>query len=252
MTAALLVVDDDPLTRKLLQKFLTQQGGYRVETVGDPATALGRLQAQAWDLVLLDWLLPGMTGLELLRRIRQSYPPGVLPVIMVTGRGSSNDVITALRAGANDYITKPLNLPVVAARVAAQLATVRSIRAQRSLNPSLLGGRYEILRPLGQGGFSRTYLAQDWHRPGQPLCVVKKLLSVPPGDPQKLERIRQLFHWEAQVLERLGHYKRIPRLLAYFEQEGNFYLVEEFIAGPTLRERFADGQPRSFACSKTC
>ncbi|MCS7292400.1 MAG: protein kinase [Gloeomargarita sp. SKYBB_i_bin120] len=162
---------------------------------------------------------------------------------MVTGRAASADVVTALQAGANDYITKPLDLPVVAARVAAQLATVRSIQATKPTLASHLGGRYEILRPLGEGGFGRTYLAQDWHRPGKPLCVVKKLLSVPLTEPEKLRRTRQLFQREARVLENLGHYKHIPRLLAYFEQDGDFYLVEEFIAGPSLRERFADGKP---------
>ncbi|MCS7030282.1 MAG: response regulator [Gloeomargarita sp. SKYG116] len=69
-SASLLVVDDDPLMRKLLQRFLSQQGNYRVATASEPETALQLLQSDWWDLVLLDWLLPGMTGLDLLKVIR--------------------------------------------------------------------------------------------------------------------------------------------------------------------------------------
>ncbi len=241
---AILIVDDDPITLNLLRKFLTSEG-YQVGTCAEPETALAALQAQKWDLVLLDWLLPGMTGLQLLYRLRQAYPPGVLPVIMITAREESTDMVAALHAGANDYITKPLNFSVVAARIQAQLATVRSV--QVPTGSPLLGGRYQIQRPLGEGGFGCTYLAQDWHRPGAPLCVVKKLLSIPPRESEKLLRARHLFHREAQVLETLGHYKHIPRLLAYFEEKGEFYLVQEYIAGESLQSQFGAGKVWSFA-----
>jgi len=236
---SILIVDDDPITLNLLQKYLSGQG-YHVRTCTDPETALTVLGEQVWDMVLLDWLLPSMTGLQLLQRLRQTYPPGVLPVMMITAREDTGDMVTALQAGANDYITKPLNLPVVVARIQAQLATVRSLVPRTA---DLLGGRYQLQEVLGEGGFGRTYLAQDWHRPGAPLCVVKKLLSIPAHEPEKLLRARHLFQREAQALETLGHHKHIPRLLAYFEQDGEFYLVEEFIPGPSLKEQFANGQP---------
>jgi len=236
---SILIVDDDPITLNLLQKYISGQG-YHVRTYTDPETALAAIGEQVWDVVLLDWLLPSMTGLQVLQRLRQTYPPGVLPVIMITAREDTGDMVTALQAGANDYITKPLNLPVVVARIQAQLATVRSLAPRTT---DLLGGRYQLQEVLGEGGFGRTYLAQDWHRPGAPLCVVKKLLSIPANEPEKLLRARHLFHREAQALETLGQYKHIPRLLAYFEQEGEFYLVEEFIKGSSLKEQFANGQP---------
>lgn len=239
---SILIVDDDPITLTLLGKYLTYQE-YNVKMFAEPESALLALQEQTWDLVLLDWLLPGMTGLQLLHRLRQTYPPGVLPVIMITAREDSADMVTALRAGANDYITKPLNLPVVLARIQAQLATVRTVTAA---TPDLLGGRYQVQRPLAQGGFGCTYLAQDLHRPGTPWCVVKKLLSVAAGEPEKLQRVRHLFHREAQALETLGHYKYIPRLLAYFEQSGEFYLVEEYIEGESLKALFAAGKIWSY------
>jgi len=238
-TASILILDDDPVSLSLLEKYIANQG-YQVTTYTDPEAALTALTEPVWDLVLLDWLLPGMTGIQVLHRLRQTYPPGVLPVMMVTTREDSRDVIAALQAGANDYIVKPFDLPVVVARIQAQLATVRSVRLPVT---DLLGGRYQVQQVLGQGGFSRTYLARDWHRPGAPLCVVKKLLSVATDEPEKLLRARRLFYREAQALELLGHHKNIPRMLAYFEQEGEFYLVEEFIEGISLQEQLATGQP---------
>ncbi|MEN9234368.1 MAG: response regulator [Gloeomargarita sp. DG02_1_bins_92] len=243
-STSIVIIDDDPITLSLLAKYLTYYG-YDVTTFAEPESALHALQDRPCNLVLLDWLLPQMTGLQLLHKLRQIYPPGVLPVIMITAREDSEDVVTALQAGANDYIAKPLNLPVVVARIQAQLATVRSISVPA--DASLLGGRYQVQRPLGEGGFGRTYLAQDLHRPGAPLCVVKKLLSVAADDSEKLLRMRHLFHREAQALETLGHYKYIPRLLAYFEQNGQFYLVQEYIEGQSLKEEFAAGKEWSLA-----
>jgi hypothetical protein len=105
---------------------------------------------------------------------------------------------------------------------------------------SILGSRYRPISPLGSGGFGYTYLAEDTHRPGNPQCVVKKLARW--FSPEDLSHARRLFATEAQTLEQLGAHDRIPRLLAYFEQDGDFYLVQEFIAGPLLTEELADCQ----------
>jgi CHASE2 domain-containing sensor protein/tRNA A-37 threonylcarbamoyl transferase component Bud32 len=108
--------------------------------------------------------------------------------------------------------------------------------------PQLLQGRYQIIEPLhdGQGGFGKTYLAQDTQRPGHPHCIVKQLK--PRIDDQlthekyeqRLKMARTLFCREAETLEILGKHPQIPQLLAYFEQEQEFYLVQEFISGLTL------------------
>jgi hypothetical protein len=107
-----------------------------------------------------------------------------------------------------------------------------------SESPStLLGGRYEPISQLGSGGFGYTYLAEDTHRPGNPRCVVKKLARW--FNPEDLTHARRLFATEAQTLERLGTHDRIPRLLAYFEQDGEFYLVQELITGRLLSQELA-------------
>ncbi len=106
----------------------------------------------------------------------------------------------------------------------------------------LLSSRYQIIQSLGKGGFGKTYLAEDRQRPGNPKCVVKQLH--PAGErPNFLELARRLFNKEAETLEKLGIHPQIPRLLAYFEQEQEFYLVQEYIDGRILSEELISGQP---------
>jgi len=104
----------------------------------------------------------------------------------------------------------------------------------------LLDGRYHIKQTLGAGGFGKTYLAIDTRRPGQPLCVVKHLQPAS-RDPQALETARRLFSSEAEVLEKLGQHEQIPRLLAYFEQDGEFYLAQDYIDGHPLSAELSPG-----------
>ncbi|MEH2236857.1 CHASE2 domain-containing protein [Nostoc sp.] len=99
----------------------------------------------------------------------------------------------------------------------------------------LLSGRYKISKTLGAGGFGRTYLAQDTQRPGNPICVVKKLMPAR-QDTRFLQIARRLFNSEAEILESLGKHHQIPELLAYFEDDHEFYLIQEYIEGHTLSE----------------
>ncbi|MCW6038066.1 protein kinase [Spirulina subsalsa FACHB-351] len=105
----------------------------------------------------------------------------------------------------------------------------------------LLDGRYQIIQTLAAGGFGQTYLAQDTRRPGHPICVVKQLHPVS-QDPQFLATARRLFTTEAETLERLGMHGQIPRLLAYFEQEAEFYLVQDYVEGHPLTQELVKGQ----------
>ncbi len=97
----------------------------------------------------------------------------------------------------------------------------------------LLDRRYQVVQVLSGGGFGRTYIAQDTRRPGNPKCVVKHLKPAS-NDPNFLQTARRLFNSEAETLEQLGNHDQIPRLLAYFEENQEFYLVQEFIVGHSL------------------
>jgi Serine/threonine protein kinase len=97
----------------------------------------------------------------------------------------------------------------------------------------VLDGRYRIVRQLGAGGFAKTYLAQDTRIPLEPFCVVKHL-HPQTNDAEQLKIATRLFNSEAEGLAKLGAHPQIPQLLAYFCQEGEFYLVEEFVEGHPL------------------
>jgi serine/threonine-protein kinase len=109
---------------------------------------------------------------------------------------------------------------------------------------TILAGHYQIVRHLGGGGFGQTFLAKDTHLPGNPLCVVKQL-KPRVSDPATWQTAKRLFEREAQTLYRLGNYDQIPRLFAHFEQDEEFYLVQEFIEGHSLDKELIPGKQLS-------
>ncbi|MBF2004737.1 MAG: CHASE2 domain-containing protein [Chlorogloeopsis fritschii C42_A2020_084] len=110
-----------------------------------------------------------------------------------------------------------------------------------ALSGKILGGRYKILKVLGAGGFSETYIAEDTQLPGNPLCVVKQLKPAN-SKLEQLQVARRLFYSEAQTLQKLGNHSQIPQLLAYFEEEEEFYLVQEYIVGHALSQELLPGK----------
>ena len=122
---SLLVVDDDAMNRDMLSRRLARHG-YTVAVAEDGEQALKMIEGQKFDLVLLDIMMPGVSGLQVLEILRQRYPMADLPVIMATAKDESSDIVEALKRGANDYVTKPLDFPVVLARTESQLALKRA------------------------------------------------------------------------------------------------------------------------------
>ncbi len=127
---AILVVDDNELNRDALSCLLRLQQ-YDVEVAGDGEQALSVLASRGVDLVLLDVEMPGLSGLEVLTRIRATRNDTDLPVIMVTARSHGPDIVEAFRLGANDYLTKPIDCPVALARIGTHLAHKRVVEKLR-------------------------------------------------------------------------------------------------------------------------
>jgi len=122
---SLLVVDDNEMNRDMLSRRLSRRG-YTVVTAVNGQEALDRIAEQSFDVIILDIMMPDIDGMEVLRRVREKTSAADLPIIMATAKSESEDVVRALKLGANDYVTKPLDFPVVHARVQTQVLLKRA------------------------------------------------------------------------------------------------------------------------------
>ena len=120
MSARILVVEDEEALTTLLRYNLDAEG-YDVETVARGDEADTRLKERVPDLVVLDWMLPGLSGIELCRRLRARPETKQLPIIMLTARGEESERVRGLATGADDYIVKPFSVPELLARIRALL-----------------------------------------------------------------------------------------------------------------------------------
>jgi len=132
MTARVLIVEDEePLT--LLLRYNLEAEGYAVDVAARGDEAEVKLKEAVPDLVVLDWMLPGMSGIELCRRLRARPDTERLPIIMLTARGEESERIRGLATGADDYIVKPFSVPELVARIGALLRRARPERVASKL-----------------------------------------------------------------------------------------------------------------------
>src|SRR5437588_7915394 len=133
MNASVLIVEDEEALALLLRYNLEAEG-YRVETAarGDEADVL--LRERTPDLVILDWMLPGLSGIELCRRLRARPETKLLPIIMLTARGEESERVRGLATGADDYVVKPFSVPELLARISALLRRSRPERVAAILS----------------------------------------------------------------------------------------------------------------------
>jgi len=120
MSASILIVEDEePLT--LLLRYNLEAAGYTVDCAARGDEAELKLRETTPDLILLDWMLPGLSGIEICRRLRARPSTAKLPIIMLTARGEESERIRGLGTGADDYVVKPFSVPELLARIAALL-----------------------------------------------------------------------------------------------------------------------------------
>ncbi|MCX5965346.1 MAG: serine/threonine-protein kinase [Cyanobacteria bacterium] len=145
-----------------------------------------------------------------------------------------------LRSTLKRYGASPLVQQIIEQQEDPSLRNILQER-QQELQGKQLGGRYEITKILGSGGFGETYTARDIQLPGKPVCVVKHLR--PRSDSvNHLALARRLFEREALTLQELGRHDRIPQLLAFFEEGQEFYLIQQFIPGMPLSQTITLGR----------
>ena len=217
--ATLLVVDDNEANRDMLARRLRRQG-YEVETAIDGPQAISKIEQSIPDLVLLDVMMPGMSGLEVLRYLRNLHDRAELPILMATAKTDSEDVVQALAIGANDYVTKPIDFPVLLARVASHLQTRAAsgptastvLSSDGDAEPgTVLDGRFRVERTVGVGGFAIVFMATQLST-GQSVAVKVLRSQRAVGDDAADDHRR--FETEMKLIGRLRH-PHVVRLMDY-------------------------------------
>ncbi len=130
LSGRLLIVDDNEMNRDVLARRLERKG-YSVAVAENARDLLAKVKQENPDVVLLDVEMPEVSGLEALKILRREYSPDKLPIIMVTAKSQSEDIVEALDLGASDYLTKPIDFPVALARIATQLSRKHAQEALR-------------------------------------------------------------------------------------------------------------------------
>ena len=232
----LLVVEDDEMSRDQLSRRLERRG-FRVLRAHDGMAALAVLERHAPDLVLLDVMMPGMSGLDLLRTLRARRSPLDLPVIMTTALSDSEDVVEALEAGANDYVTKPIDFPVALARIQAHLRArdaagrAAAAAAEGPIGAgTVLDGRYRLDERIGTGGYGTVYRAL--HLELQQPVAVKVMQPRAAAPETAVLRFRQ----EGISACRVKHPNAVAVMDFGFTPAGVAYLVMELLEGHGLDE----------------
>jgi class 3 adenylate cyclase len=243
-----LVVDDNEMNCDMLSRRL-QGRGYRISVARDGREALRLLDESRFDAVLLDVMMPDISGIEVLTRLRRRHAQSDLPVIMATARDASEDVVEALRLGANDYVTKPLDFPVVLARLETQIAVKRQKDEIGRLAADL-----ELRNRFIQNTFGR-YLSDD---------VVKSLLESPEGlklggERRKVTILMSDLRGFTSLSESLGPEEVVRTLNGYLGAMAEVILrhqglIDEFVGDAVLAifgapEPRPDDARRAVACA---
>ena len=132
MNLRVLIVEDEKALAEILE-YNFKKEGYVVDTASDGEIALDKIIFKAPDLIILDWMLPKLSGIELCRKIRSNKKVKNIPIIMLTARGEEKDRLKGLEMGADDYVTKPFSINELLARAKAVLKRIRPIFAEEEV-----------------------------------------------------------------------------------------------------------------------
>ncbi len=181
----ILLAEENPVSRSLVEKIL-RKAGHEVEPVENGRKALELFKERFFPIVLTDWMMPEMDGLELCRAIRKDMSKGYVYIILLTTKYSKGDIVSGLGAGADDYLTKPLNYAELIARINTGMRILQLERSLRKANEEIK--TLSITDSL-TGIYNRLYLTEHL--------------------PREIKRARRYEHHLSVLLCDLDHFKRI-------------------------------------------
>lgn len=217
----ILVVEDEAAIRDMLRDML-ENADFNVQSAADTQRAIQLVQEKPPDLILLDWMLPGQSGIDWARRIRKDESLNNIPIIMLTARGEEDDKIRSLETGVDDYITKPFSSRELVARIRAVL--------RRS-------GKIEKLKRIEAGGIT---ILSDQHRvtvSGKEIVISPteyRLLEFFLNNPDRLysrsQLLDQVWGRHSAIEERTVdvHIRRLRKLLSEYGKEELIQTVRGF------------------------
>jgi DNA-binding response OmpR family regulator len=247
----ILIIEDEESVRMLIEN-VVRTGGYGVETARNGVEGLRKTFEFSPDLVLVDILMPEMTGLEYLEAVRANVPPDKLPVIVVSALGTDDHIKTAFRLGATNFVVKPFNFPELLAKIQIalndpidpknklvdekEIQDTRHATKKLATNAHMDMGKYLILEELGSGGMATIYRAE--HQGYNTLMALKVLKPQLASDTAYVMR----FLKEARILSQLV-YPNIVRTFDVGVRSQYYFYAMELLEEPDLRKVYEQMGP---------
>jgi diguanylate cyclase (GGDEF)-like protein len=201
-SAAILLAEDDPVTRMLMTRFL-KKAGYEVDAVADGTEALEHMTKRYYPLLVTDWEMPEMDGIELCKAVRNLQLDGYVYALLLTARNAKEHIIAGLEAGADDYLVKPVHEPELVAR----LNTGRRILAlEHSLRAANERNRILSITDALTGAFNRRYMMEQL--------------------PRELERCRRYGNPLSVIMCDVDHFKQVNDVMGH---SGGDDVLQQFV-----------------------